>query len=116
MSSGKHKIRGDWHITKCPQCGKTFYWLGAVEDWGPVWKDTALCSIPCMKAYDKAMLKKSAEHITKTKTYAAWKLKKAGHDFDAISAETGLRRDGISSTVTAFEDIYWKELEYLANA
>ena len=99
---------------KCPVCGAYFSMRGCrLDEWGPVYDRTPLCSIQCMRGYEAADFARSVKRVAGLK---AWQIRKAlaeGVSHKEISRVFGIRDETITSSVTNLELLYWKELEWL---
>lgn len=107
----------------CPVCGKTFI---KRKDWGCVVtargngissnsRFVRLCSIPCMKQYEKILDEKDAKHAATLRCCKSYKL----HVIDGLSTEETAARLGhkrpayVNSDCNFANDVYWKEIEWL---
>lgn len=118
MKKGKPRRGGPLGLggasKKCPVCGAYFSMRGCrLDEWGPVYDRTPLCSIPCMRAYEAVVFAKSVKRVAGLK---AWRIRKAlasGTSHREICRTFGITDETISSTVTNLELLYWKEIEWL---
>lgn len=100
-------------MKKCPVCGKRFRQIGNLDEWGPVSNSTALCSIPCMRAWEDICLRERTEKIRASRGYQMLLLQRAGKTTLEIAERTGVKRDTVQPMINTILDFYWQELAML---
>ena len=107
----------------CPVCGKTVVMYCRRSEWGYWYNDTTsqiekrmtyLCSGECAKKFEEMKIRKRAEEIAKTKTYAVLKLV----DSEGITYKEAAQRIGISSNSVKnwcenMRNFCFREIEWL---
>lgn len=120
----KHKRNGipEWMATekegwqrKCPQCGKEFRMTtGSVREWGPVVGRTALCSIPCMRAYEQAELLREVRQVLKGRAYQMRKLTLQGMSPNEAARALGNSEETVRCAIENLELHHWQALDWIA--
>ena len=103
----------------CPVCGKTVLMYCRKDDWGYGYENqlgghVLLCSRPCMDAYAKQDFEKRVERVKKTKAFKAWLMHKQGVPCYRIAKIVGGNPSWVSTSINVLENIYWRELEWIA--
>ena len=107
----------------CPVCGREFL---KRRDWGCVVESrqtgmkatravTVLCSIPCMKEYDRRQLERNARHADTLRCVQAYRLRFHDHlESGEIMRRLGHPRIEYVSRDCEFAlNMYWQEIEWL---